>query len=213
MRRHMAVAAGAVVATTMALWAPAAGAAGDSVTGEGLVTGPLLVQADAHSGPAGENPSGTIAIIAGCCTRNPNAGGAVSCLRVDGKRAIAGLSREVIDPFTGRPILLATLVEVVDGGSPGVGVDVVTQVAVGVVTAPVASCPGTLPPGGTTMVLRPPLGPGESAPFFPDRPLGQDLVVTDAPATKKDCKKGGWKRFGFPTKRACLASLKREPKP
>jgi hypothetical protein len=65
------------------------------------------------------------------------------------------------------------------------------------------------------MVVRPPLGPGESAPFFPDRPLGQNLVVTDAPApaTKKDCKKGGWKDFGFPTKRACLAAVKRAPKP
>jgi hypothetical protein len=213
MRTRRTAVAGAVVATTMALCAPAAGAAGDSITGEALLPGPFLVQADAHSGPAGESPSGTIAIIASCCTRNPNVGGAVSCLRVDGNRAIAGLSREVIDPFTGRPILLATLVEVVDGGSPGVGVDVVTQVGVGAVTAPVASCPGTLPPGGTTSVVRPPLGPGESSPFFPDRPLGQDLVVTDAPApaTKKDCKKGGWKRFGFPTKRACLASLKRKP--
>jgi hypothetical protein len=214
MRRHMAVAAGAVVAT-MALCTPVASAAGDSVTGEALVTGPVLVQADAHSGPAGENPTGTIAVIAGCCTRNPNVGGAVSCLRVDGERAIAGLSREAIDPFTGQPILLATLVEIVDGGSPGVGVDVVTLVGVGVVTAPLASCPATLPSGGTTMVVRPPLGRDESAPFFPDRPLGQDLVVTDgpAPATKKDCMKGGWKRFGFVTKRACLASLKRGPKP
>src|SRR6187455_2823950 len=106
--------------------ATAAPAAVDSVTGEALLPGPLLVQADATSGPSGQSPRGQIAIFGLCCTRNPDIGGTVTCLRVTANRAIAGLSRTGVDPFSGRPVNIALLVEIVDAGSPGVGVDVVT---------------------------------------------------------------------------------------
>ena len=126
-----------------------------------------------------------------------------------------GLVRGAIDPFTGGPILLATLVEIVDGGSPGVGRDVLTWLPIGVVASSALSCPARMPPGGTTSTVRGPLGPDEPAPFFPNRPLGQDLFVTDAPApaTKRDCQSGGWKRFGFRSQGACVPYVKRRAKP
>jgi hypothetical protein len=50
--------AGAVLTAAIAVGAPAApaAAAGDAVTGEALLPGPVLVQADAHSGRGGERP-------------------------------------------------------------------------------------------------------------------------------------------------------------
>jgi hypothetical protein len=119
--------------------------------------------------------------------------------------------RSAVDPFTGRPILLGTLVEVVDGGSPGVGRDVVTWLPLGVVPSSSLTCPATMPAGGMRAAVRGPLGPDEPAPFFPDRPLGQDLAVADrpAPAARRDCRRGGWRRLGFRSKRACFAYVKR----
>jgi hypothetical protein len=140
----------------------------------------------------------------------------VTCLRVTANRAVAGLSRPGVDPFSGRAVNIAALVEIVDGGSPGVGVDVVTLTPGAFDAPPIRACPATLPPGGERLVVRGPLAPGEGGPFFPDRPLGQDLVVTHgrpAPASKEACKRGGWARFAFANQGRCIASTGRGPAP
>jgi hypothetical protein len=197
----------------------AAGAAppGDSVTGEALLPGPVLVQANATSGPAGESPSGHIGLVAPCCTRNPDLGGDVTCPNVSGNRAIVDLSRPAVDPRTGRPILAVRLIEIVDGGSPGVGVDIVTSTPLGFDAPPITTCPATLPVPGESQTVRPPLAPGEpSGPFFPDRPIGQDLVVTDAeplPTSKEQCRHGGYTRRRFRNQGQCVAFVERGPEP
>jgi hypothetical protein len=206
-----------LAATGLPVAVAGAASAQDSVTGEALLPGPLLVQADATSGPAGESPSGRIALVVACCTRNPDVGGSVTCLNVSGNRAIIGLSHADIDAFTGRPILVVRLIEVIDGGSPGVGVDVVTTTPLHFDAPPITSCPATLPAGGESSTVRPPLAPGEPAgPFFPDRPLGQDLVVVDAqpvPTSKEQCRHGGYARFGFRNQGQCIAFVERGARP
>jgi hypothetical protein len=114
----------AVVATVGlgVLGGPAAaqGQTGDSVTGTATfdtdIVGPVTFIFDAHSGPNGENPTGTVT--------NPALGIGplpVNCLAVSGNRAVIGVS---IDALI-----------VVDNGSPGAGLDTVASPDV-----PVASC-------------------------------------------------------------------------
>jgi hypothetical protein len=82
-----------------------------------------------------------------------------------------------------------------------VGVDIVRTTFFTFDAPPIATCPTTLPAPSESQTVQPPLAPGEpTGPFFPDRPLGRDLVVTDpqpVPTSKDQCKGGGYARFGF----------------
>jgi hypothetical protein len=80
----------------------------DSVTGSGTAdSGALSFALDAHSGPSGENPTGTAATF---LTSEPNifARGSVTCLAVQGKTAVIGIAN---DPGS---VGLGTLIEVTD---------------------------------------------------------------------------------------------------
>jgi hypothetical protein len=125
--------AGLVVMMSLVLAATAYGQAPtqDSVTGGAMVIprpGALVVQIDAHSGPAGENPTGRVSLdCVDCGGRSHDHGGTVSCLNVQGNRAVIGVYGDLlINGGGGSNARFLSLVEVVDNGSPGVGRDTVT---------------------------------------------------------------------------------------
>jgi hypothetical protein len=159
--------------------------AGDSVTGSLLLdppgTNPEVTTRfffDAHSGPAGENPSGTVNLVGRFIVDR----GAVTCLAVDGNRASIGVS------FDGGGFLgpYGSVVFVDDLG--GEGEDTIArQVFVGPSTGP-PICPTELPEGVTR-----PLGP-----TYPDPLFDGNIVIVDAPSlpnSKDQCKNGGWRSY------------------
>ena len=117
---------------------------------------------DARSGPAGENPSGTVTLRFGSLVVDP---GTVTCLAVNGNLASIGVS------FTGAGFIppYGTVIFVDDLG--GEGEDrVATQVFVAPSTGPTV-CPTELPAGVTR-----PLGQ-----TYPDPLFDGNVVVADAP--------------------------------
>jgi hypothetical protein len=86
---------------------PAAGQlSGDSVTGSGTA-GPFSFAFDVHSGPSGENPTGTAETS---LTSNPSifARGPVTCLAVQGNHAVIGIAND------SGSVGVGTLIEVTD---------------------------------------------------------------------------------------------------
>jgi hypothetical protein len=179
-----------VLALVFALAAPAGASAapppaGDSVTGT-VATGAArdFVQFtfDARSGPSGENPTGTV---------HPDAFLAdlglleVSCLGVSGNRAT------VIVKAPPNTSGIAGLEISVEDNGPGPGQDRLDW-------HPISALPSDCPApsevlGGTT---------------------SGDLVVTDAPplpVSKEQCKKGGWRLFGFKNQGACVSFVAKGP--
>jgi hypothetical protein len=148
---------------------------------------------DAHSGPSGENPSGTATFVelkADIFARGP-----VTCLTVTGNRATIGFDNQ--EPGSGPLNPEAILFFVEDNGTPGVGTDKVQEQFVGVV-------PTVCPPN--TVVYRPEVDTVEVG----------DLTVHDAPAvpTSKDqCKHGGWKIYGvFKNEGDCVSFVAKKGK-
>jgi hypothetical protein len=145
---------------------------------------PTFVDLEAHSGPSGENPSGTAAwqTTIGSNTSLGD-GGAVSCLAVSGHTAVIG--------FSSVPGFIRSLVRVTDSGSsPGQdSFAAITQGFLGL-TAPV-------PPPDCSSFPPPPAGDASfSGSGVND--LG-DIVVVDArplPTAKTQCKNGGWRTYG-----------------
>jgi hypothetical protein len=191
MKGLVVLALATVVATVAVPAASAQTPAGDSVTGKicDLVFGSepcelaTFFEADARSGPSGENPAGTAAWGTRAGTQRFGDSGPVSCLAVSGNTAIVGFSG--LRPF-GR-----TLVRVIDGGgTPGAdSFEAVTQASLGLVFAiPPPDC-SSFPPGPAGDVEFGRSGVNE---------LG-DIVVIDGrplPTTKEQCRNGGWNTFG-----------------
>jgi hypothetical protein len=100
------------IALLGAIGAPAVskaqGPAQDSVTGSGTA-GPYSFVFDAHSGPSGENPTGT-ATISLTSTPSVFTSGPVTCLAVDGNRAVIGIENGPGSLTAGE----GTLIEVTD---------------------------------------------------------------------------------------------------
>jgi hypothetical protein len=152
----------------VALPATAAAQAGDSVTGTAtfthVVQGPLSVTFDVHSGPSGESPAGSLVI---------NTTGSrfdVICLSVSGSRAVLG--------FPGLTPNDQLFVVVEDNGSPGVGLDTISNSFTG------PSGPCSDPPPVTTVFVI----------------TSGDIRVVDAqpsPTTREQCKNGDWRQFGI----------------
>jgi hypothetical protein len=157
---------------------------------------------DAHSGPSGENPVGTIRWGSGHLIEHA----AVTCLAVTGHTAVVG--------FTGEGSLSVLLshwafvgfVRIVDAG---VGIDTVERAFTFVgpdvfIEDPIEPAPGPLdcssfPSGGGS-----PFTYGEG-----------DIVVTDAqplPTAKDECKNGGWRNYGtkFQNQGQCVAFVVRQ---
>jgi hypothetical protein len=148
----------------------------DSVTGTGsfFSTPPpfgLSFSFDAHSGPSGENPTGTAFGTARAPFLEFSSGGQVACLNVSGQRATVGASSNFngnIDQFF-------------------------------FVTSDGFVRWGILEPG-TTVSGCPLESAGLAFSFVVERTMTSGgFVIVDAPAlpTSKDqCKNGGWKTFG-----------------
>jgi hypothetical protein len=202
------VRAAAVVSAAIAVTAsPALGQTvpGDSVTGtasdclqpliDNMCFRPITVVLAAHSGPSGENPTGTAewrALVGTNFIIDDR--GPVSCLAVSGHTAVVG--------YSGAPNTRA-LIRVTDGGSaPGQdSFEVVFQVAQSGNVLPPPDCSVFPPPaaGDTTFDVSKVNRYG-------------DLVVTDAqpfPTSKDQCKNGRWRNFGsaFKNEGACVSSV------
>jgi hypothetical protein len=163
---------------------------------------------DAHSGPAGENPHGTVEFHTGERAGRLEDEGSVTCLSVNGKRASLGVNFSGLLPGAGgsdqrtstqlfAPHSAVIFVE--DNGVAGQD-----RVAVQDLPSPGSApsiCPANPPPGVNF------------GPTYPLRGGGADeaIVVTDAPS-KDQCKNGGWRRFGFTSQGQCVAFVERGPK-
>jgi hypothetical protein len=152
---------------------------------------------DARSGPAGENPTGTFTAHFGGGL-GPTYTGSVTCLAVNGNRAVIGV--EGTRNFFGSTEPFSGTIVVTDGGST--------------VTQPpwpdTFSFAEFLPPVPTNCSLTPP-----PATFFF---AASDITVTDVqplPTSKEQCKNGGWRDFGdmFKNQGQCVAFVQRGPKP
>ena len=168
----------------MACWAaPAQGQApsGDSVTGtveeEGLPNFLVTWTFDASSGPQGENPTGTV--------QNELLGtGPVSCLSVQGNRAVIGTFFPEAGEFN-------FLIYVVDNGAADI-------IGLEAINAPVTVCPT---PGGHEgrFIVSGNLTVVDAQPF---------------PTSKDQCKNGGWRNFpAFKNEGQCVKFVQHGPNP
>ena len=159
---------------------------------------------DAASGPSGESPSGTVSINLFCGSGPPIVGcfpgGAVTCLKVTGNRAVVGyFGRLTVAGSPQSHFRERGLIEIVDNGPPGPARDAM-QIAESNVffsssfpipdpalDVPITDCPETVP--------------GPETPLLTDQRFTSDFVVTDAqpplPTSKDQCKKGGWQTYGI----------------
>jgi hypothetical protein len=202
-----------VLAATLGATA-ATSASADTVTGEALVGQGFFrtfVSVDAHSGPSGEAPNGSVVInicpLGPCTTRASSLGGTVTCMNVQDNRAIIGIYGTAVDVAFSGIVRLRGFLEVVDNGSPGVGRDTLAHESHNVeilfnpsADVPLTSCPASITPG---LVL--PTGPLPLAPDASDPDWGrfsglrQDFVVVDTkplPTSTDQCKNGGWRTYG-----------------
>jgi hypothetical protein len=165
----------------------------DSVTGSGTFfaapSGLFFVSIDAHSGPSGENPSGTLRI-------SPAFIAQVTCLHVSGNRAIVGYFHVGSPPDDPA---VANVIEIDDNGPAGSDTDTLTG-NIGQVPTSESNCPATLPqPGQTSQVLT---LPGRGIP-------PSDFVVVDAqpPTTYTQCRQGGWAQYGYTSHAQCIDAV------
>jgi hypothetical protein len=171
----------------------AQGPAGDSATGSARdclqvlpsgFCGSHSVLIDAHSGPSGENPTGTVRYDFGLGTPSSTGfgEGTVTCLSVAGNVATIGFTGREFDQFL--VVFVAGFVTVVDAGGPDsqldrFGVDFTWR------------DPTEPRPGPTDCTAT-----GDT-PFVNEE---GDLIVTHTPAlptSKTQCKKGGWQSYGI----------------
>jgi hypothetical protein len=151
--------------------------------------GCFLAFFDAHSGPLGQNATGTASVG----SRSSVTFGSVTCLTVSGSRAVVG--GDLFDNG-----LSGFLIVVEDNARSG---------------APdrVAVFPMTLPEPPTACPVPADLAAGLESWLSV---IAGDLVVHDAPARltkKKQCKEGGWRDFGFRNQGRCVAFVKRGATP
>jgi hypothetical protein len=184
---------GVTLAAVLALpgAANAQGPAGDSVVGTLLdASGPAAL-IDAHSGPSGEDPTGTARFGIPESTFAPLWELDVTCLSVESHTALIGFSGTVATIFEfGEVYPTAGVIRVVDGGGPASGLDSVEFASVeGPIDGPAI-------PGPTTCSAYPGAFPLRHGPITNSQ---RDLVVTDVqpfPTSKDECTNGGWKTYG-----------------
>jgi hypothetical protein len=137
-----------------------------------------VVALDAHSGPAGENPTGEASVS----ERAFFLGGPITCLAVTGNRAVIGGVFALDAGY---------LFEVEDNAATGAP-DIFSRV-LGPVAVP-AICPTELP--GSVEVFSQPITHGDL--------VVHDALGT--PTSREQCKNGGWKTFGvFKNQGDCLS--------
>jgi hypothetical protein len=146
---------------------PAAGQISeDSVTGSGTA-GPYSFVFDAHSGPSGENPGGT-ATISLTSTPSVFTSGPVTCLAVDGNRAVIGIENGPGSLTAGE----GTLIEVTDNPD-ALFFRLWFEPPSTCLRDPSGYTPTPVTSGDIRITDAPPL-----------------------PTSKDQCKNGGWRNFG-----------------
>ncbi len=201
-RRFGCTAVGVVAAVVLAVAPPATAQTpdGDSVTGQ-VTAGPVpflvFYGVDAHSGPSGENPTGTVGRHEGGGL-GPNWNGSVTCLSVSDNRAVVGFSGTL--SFFGLFQPIAGLVRVVDGGGPASAQDTIEWAEVQ------GQLGGEPIPGPTDCSSY----PSTFSPGVIHVNQQGDIVVTDAqpplPTAKDQCKNNGWRNFpGFKNQGDCVS--------
>lgn len=164
----------------------------DTATATGSAETPPFygISIDAHSGPSGENPGGSVSFGGYYAFKDQQlpvgVGGPVTCLNVTGNSAVIKFNAtvEIIGIHTFDPRI--SRIALVDNG--GSGLDRF-DFSYDVSSSP-ADCSGGAPSG---------------------QPLNGRAVVSDAqplPTSKAQCKKGGWALFGFKSKRQCIKFVK-----
>ena len=156
-----------------------------TATGDNLITDDFSASAidvDASSGPSGEDPQGTASFT--LLLGSYQFSGTVSCLKVTGNVAVL----EINGTFP-VPGLLSLIIRLTDNG--GNGQDRFEWYPV-------------LPEIGQDLDCE------TGAPGWFGGPLIGRAVVSDAqpgPASKADCRNGGWSRFGFKNQGLCVRSV------
>lgn len=162
------------------------------------------ITADAHSGPAGESPTGTMQWRERFLGDFRVSEAQVTCLSVVGKTAVIGVTGTTLFSRLGFSLQVAGLIRVTDGGGPASGQDTFEFDINAQQAGP------ALP------------GPTDCSAFPTGRPVhrndGGDLIVTDVaplPTSKDQCKNGGWGNYGasFKNQGQCVTFVERRPKP
>ncbi len=140
---------------------------------------------DAHSGPSGEQPAGTVRIVIKTTSGGtiPFETAPVTCLEVSGNQATIG-ARSQTGSFAGYVFAVRDF-----GGAGPDSVSVLLDEA-----------PSVCPPNPQT---------------FPMNLLEGAVTVHDAipfPTSKKQCAHRGWKGFGFKNRGQCVAFVAHGPK-
>jgi len=161
--------------------APAPGQDTATATGDNLAVDMFSstdIEIDAHSGPAGQNPGGTVSFVGGGILP---ISGPVSCLDVSGNTAVM----TVDGPFPSAPGFTAFLVRLVDNG--GSGQDVFQYFPDDPEVPEALDCH---------------VGSGD---YFGGLLIGR-AVVTDAnaPTSRKQCRRRGFVQFGFKNQGRCI---------
>ena len=129
MKRFLLAIPGLALAVVLFVPASAAGQAPgqDSVVGSGVGNVPQLpipFDIDAHSGPSGENPTGTVRFVSE--PFGVRIEGSVTCLRVSGNRAVIGITAAgtplFVDVTDGTPDLIGVVFPGVAGPCPAPGI-------------------------------------------------------------------------------------------
>lgn len=162
-----------------------------TATGDNLVLDDFSsfnIEVDAHSGPSGENPGGTVSFVAGGILP---ISGPVTCLDVSGNTAVM----TVAGPFASAPQFASFIIRLVDNG--GSGLDRFEYFTNNPEVPEVLDCR---------------LG---SEFYFGGLLVGRALVAdadppAAAPTTKNQCKRGGFRRFGFENQGRCISYVNRQ---
>ena len=183
----------AVVVVALACLPSVAGAQtplGDSVTGgfSDNLTALRGLSIEAHSGPSGERPTGTVVWHFGGGL-GPTWNGTVTCLSVSGSTAVIGFSGT--QRFFGEDAPRAGLIRIFDGGGPDSRQDTFEWAEIG------GEVGGPSIPGPTDCRAY----PSGFTPSFEGVSVNDfgDVIVTDTqalPTSKEQCKKGGWRTYG-----------------
>jgi hypothetical protein len=161
-----------------------------TATGDNLVTDDFSsfdIHVNAFSGPSGENPGGSVSFDAGVL-RLPISG-PVTCLNVSGNKAVMTVG----GPFPSLPGFTSFLIQLTDNG--GSGLDRFEYFPLSPENSPLPDCfSGSSLDFGGALIGR--------------------AVVSDAqplPTSKRQCKHGGWRDFGFRNQGQCIALIKHRP--
>jgi hypothetical protein len=208
-RRLITVVSVVVVAQLIGAGLATAQAAGDSVVGSGSAEDRFVANGqigccqyaytlDAHSGPGGEAPGGTVAVqFFGRDTLPYSFSGHVSCLSVSGTKAVIGVVVDQSDSEFGPAVGQGVTLFATDTHAPVTG-----------------SFSDREPPDADRFTVH---LTQSGCPAFPTSPAFDDLyyvfngdiAIHDAqpPATYAQCRQAGWVGYGYASHAQCIDAV------